>query len=111
MAMAISHAKQATDLERLSKTVLAEDDLEALGPDQHTVSENFGPTTKQPRIVRRISSLVKTTNVFTSAVRQPKPNVECLVHSWHGYCSLKMFEAQPGVCRNKVTRGGACGMM
>ena len=39
---------------------------------------------------------------FSSAVRQNKPTVKCMVYSLYGYTSLTMFEARPRACVNKV---------
>ena len=67
--------------------------------------ENVRPRPKRnsmEKIKQLVVGAVHTAKLFESAVRDPKPTVKCLVFSWYGYATLKMFEAQPGVCMDKV---------
>ena len=53
-----------------------------------------------------ILSAARRLNVFKSkSVSQSKPVVKCMVSSLYGYASLKLFEAKPRACMNKVLRG------
>ena len=71
--------------------------------------EDDGASKPQPledtkkRRLSAILSAAHSLNVFKSKiVRQPEPVVKCLVSSWYGYASLKLFEAKPRACMNKV---------
>ena len=73
---------------------------------RHPVEEPVsGPrsTEAETPALKSVVTAVSTAQVlFQSASRQPQPTVKCLVFSWYGYSSLKIFEAQPRVCLNKV---------
>ena len=65
--------------------------------------ENVRPRRKSMEEIKQlVVGAVHTAKLFESAVRDPKPTVKCLVFSWYGYATLKMFEAQPRVCMDKV---------
>ena len=79
--------------------------------------EDDGASKPQPAVrpledtkKRRLSAILSAAhslNVFKSKiVRQPEPVIKCLVSSWYGYASLKLFEAKPRACMNKVLRDG-----
>ena len=95
--------------------------IDILGADQHSrlehddSSQNNSPPSSEAEVLEASEKNVKgpahiakrvrkvsIVQLFTSAVRRPKPDVRCLVFSWYGYSSLKMFEAKPRACLNKV---------
>ena len=95
--------------------------IDILGADQHSrlehddSSQNNSPPSSEAEVLEASEKNVKgpsqianrmrkvsLVQLFTSAVRRPTPDVHCLVFSWYGYSSLKMFEAKPRACLNKV---------
>ena len=57
---------------------------------------------RQTNTIQKLASAVHNFQAFASTIRERKPTVKCFVFSLHGYSSLRMFEAKPRACINKV---------
>ena len=52
--------------------------------------------------MKKLANAVHNFQAFASTIRERKPTVKCFIFSLHGYSSLRMFEAKPRACMNKV---------
>ena len=52
--------------------------------------------------VRKHSNPLQNVTKFMSRISKPKEDVKCSIRSLHGYSSLRMFQAKPRACMNKV---------
>lgn len=52
---------------------------------------------------RGIFNSVRASQILVSKIPQKKSTIKYMVFSYHGYSSLRMFEARPRACMNKVS--------
>ena len=70
--------------------------------DQAGESDARSIKRKRQSSIANVVSAMQTSQAFASAIRDPKPTVKCHILSLHGYSSLRMFEAKPRACMDKV---------
>ena len=88
--------------EKNAITARAISEISTVQPTADPESNSRKDLERDKQTLGSLVGAMRATASFTSALRQRTQTVECLVFSFYGYASLRMFEARSGVCFNKV---------